>query len=113
MRIAQLQKGLIYYFSNNDYIKDYHTNYLASDSIIISDIDAEIKVLGDMRVEGAKNNLDVSSVNIVSGQNETVISNQIVVLSQLREDIKTKQEKKPKKKICISFFSILKIYSFK
>ena len=91
MRIDQLQKGLIYYFSNNDFIKDYHANYLASNITIISDINTEIEVLGDMRVEGAKNNLDVSSVNIVSGQNGTVISNQIVVLSQLREDIKTKQ----------------------
>jgi hypothetical protein len=44
-----------------------------------------------MRIEGAKNNLDVSSVNIVSGQNGKVISNQIVVLSQIREDLKTKQ----------------------
>jgi len=91
MRIDELQKGLIYYFSNNDFIKDYHANYLESNRILISDIDAEIEVLGDMRIEGAKNNLDVSSVNIVSGQNGTVISNQIVSLSQLREDIKTKQ----------------------
>ena len=89
--IDQSQKGLIYYFSNNDFITDYHTNYLASNIKIISDINAEIEVLGEMRVEGAKNNLDVSSVNIVSGQNGTVISNQIVALSQLREDIKTKQ----------------------
>ena len=89
MSIDQLQKGLIYYFSNNDFIKGYHANYLESNLILISDINAEIEVLGDMRVEGAKNNLDVSSVNIVSGQK--VISNQIVVLSQLREDIKTKQ----------------------
>ena len=91
MRIDQLQKGLIYYFSNNDFIKDYYVNYLASNITIISDINAEIEVLGDMRVEGAKNNLDVSSVNIVSGKNGRVISNQIVALSQLREDIKTQQ----------------------
>ena len=91
MLIDQLQQGLIYYFSNNDFIKDYHANYLASNIVIISDINAEIEVLGDMRVEGAKNNLDVSSVNIVSGKNGRVISNQIVALSQLREDIKTKQ----------------------
>ena len=89
--IDQLQKGLIYYFSNNDFIKDYHINYLTSNITIISDINAEIEVLGGMRVEGAKNNLDVSSVNIVSGKNGRVISNQIVALSQLREDIKTKQ----------------------
>ena len=91
MGIDQLQKGLIYYFSNNDFIKDYHINYLTSNITIISDINAEIEVLGGMRVEGAKNNLDVSSVNIVSGKNGRVISNQIVALSQLREDIKTKQ----------------------
>ena len=91
-RIDQLQKGLIYYFLNNDFIKDYHANYLESNLILISDIDAEIEVLGDMRIEGAKNNLDVSSVNIVSGKNGRVISNQIVSLSQLREDIKTKKE---------------------
>jgi len=91
-RIDQLQKGLIYYFLNNDFIKDYHANYLESNLILISDIDAEIEVLGDMRIEGAKNNLDVSSVNIVSGKDGTVISNQIVSLSQLREDIKTKKE---------------------
>ena len=90
-KIDVIQTGLVDYFENNNFIKDYHTNYLGSASIIISDIDAEIKALGDMRVEGAKNNLDVSSVNIVSGQNGKVISNQIVVLSQLREDIKTKQ----------------------
>ena len=92
MRIDELQKGLIYYFSNNDFINGYHANYLESNLILISDIDAEIEVLGDMRIEGAKNNLDVSSVNIVSGKNGRVISNQIVSLSQLREDIKTKQE---------------------
>jgi len=91
MRIDQLQEGLIYYFSNNDFIKDYHTSYLASNLTLISDINAEIEVLGSIRVEGAKNSLDVSSVNIVSGQNGTVISNQIVSLSQLREEIATKQ----------------------
>jgi len=90
-KINDIQNGLIYYFSNNDFIKSYHANYLASNITIISDINSEIEILGDMRVEGAKNNLDVSSVNIVSGQNGTVISNQIVALSQLREDIKTKQ----------------------
>jgi len=91
MRIDQLQKGLIYYFSDNDFIKDYHTNYLESNSTIISDINTEIEVLGDMRLEGAKNNLDVSSVNIIGGKNGKVLSNQIVGLCQLREAIKTKQ----------------------
>jgi hypothetical protein len=89
--IVRLQEGLIYYFSNNTFIKQYHSSYLASNNKIINDINLEIEVLKDMRIEGAKNNLDVSSVNIVSGQNGKVISNQIVVLSQIREDLKTKQ----------------------
>jgi len=89
--IVRLQEGLIYYFSNNTFIKQYHSSYLASNTKIINDINLEIEVLKDMRIEGAKNNLDVSSVNIVSGQNGKVISNQIVVLSQIREDLKTKQ----------------------
>lgn len=89
--IVRLQEGLIYYFSNNTFIKQYHSSYLASNTKIINDINLEIEVLKDMRIEGAKNNLDVSSVNIVNGQNGKVISNQIVVLSQIREDLKTKQ----------------------
>lgn len=89
--IDKLQEGLIYYFSNNNFIKQYHNSYLVSNSKIINDINLEIQVLKEMRIEGAKNNLDVSSVNIVSGKSEKVVSNQIIVLSQIREDLKTKQ----------------------
>jgi hypothetical protein len=89
--IDKLQEGLIYYFSNNNFIKQYHNSYLVSNSKIINDINLEIQVLKEMRIEGAKNNLDVSSVNIVSGKSGKVVSNQIIVLSQIREDLKTKQ----------------------
>ena len=91
-KIISIQTGLENYFDNNKFVKDHYENYLKSTIAIIGDIDAEIKVLSDMRLEGAKNNLDVSSVNIISGQTGTVISNQIVALSQLREEIKTKQD---------------------
>jgi len=89
--IDQLQKGLIYYFSNNTFIKQYHNSYLASNIEIINDINNEIVMLDNIRVVGAKNSLDVSSVNIVSGKESSVVSNQIILLSQLRENIKTKQ----------------------
>ena len=48
-------------------------------------------LLDNIRMVGAKNSLDVSSVNIVSGTESGVVSNQIILLSQLRENIKTKQ----------------------
>ena len=89
--IDPLQEGLIYYFSNNPFVKQYYNSYLTSNTEIINDINAEINMLDNIRVVGAKNSLDVSSVNIVSGKESSVVSNQIILLSQLRENIKTKQ----------------------
>jgi hypothetical protein len=89
--IDQFEEGLIYYFSNNSFIKQYHNSYLVSNTEIINDINAELEMLDKIRLVGAENSLDVSSVNIVSGKS-SVVSNQIILLSQLREDIKTKQD---------------------
>jgi len=89
--IDQFGEGLIYYFSNNSFIKQYHNSYLLSNTEIINDINAELEILDKIRLVGAENSLDVSSVNIVSGKS-SVVSNQIILLSQLREDIKTKQD---------------------
>ena len=89
--IDQLQDGLIYYFSNNPFIKQYYNSYLSSNIEIINDINNEIEMLDNIRMVGAKNSLDVSSVNIISGTESGVVSNQIILLSQLRENIKTKQ----------------------
>jgi len=89
--IDQFEEGLIYYFSNNSFIKQYHNSYLVSNTEIINDINAELEMLDKIRLVGAENSLDVSSVNIVSGK-ISVVSNQIILLSQLREDIKTKQD---------------------
>lgn len=89
--INEIQDGLIYYFLNNEFVKNYHRRYLTSCDNIIKDINHEINLLGNVRVEGAKNNLDVSSVNIVSGKDGAIVSNQIVLLSNLREEIKTNQ----------------------
>ena len=89
--IDKFEEGLIYYFSNNSFIKQYHNSYLVSNTEIINDINAELEMLDKIRLVGAENSLDVSSVNIVSGKS-SVVSNQIILLSQLREDIKTKQD---------------------
>ena len=89
--IKQLEEGLIYYFSNNTFITQYYNSYLASNIEIINNINNEIELLDNIRVVGAKNSLDVSSVNIINGKDGSVVSNQIILLTELRENIKTKQ----------------------
>ena len=89
--IDTIQKGLIFYFNNNNFIKQYHKMYKTSNNRLVDDITQEIIVLSKMRVEGAKNNLDLSSVNIISGKDDKTISNQIISLAQLREEIITNQ----------------------
>ena len=89
--IKSVQSGLIYYFNNNSFIKDYHNQYKESNELLINDIKSEMDLLSKMRIEGAKNSLDLSSVNIVSGKDDKTISNQIISLSQLKEEIRTNQ----------------------
>ena len=90
-KLSDVENGLIYYFKNNDFVRNYHAKYLESNVNLISNIENEIQLLGNIRIEGAKNNLDVSSVNIISGKEGKELSNQIVSLSHLREEIKMNQ----------------------
>ena len=90
-KILDIQNGLIFYFQNNKFVKDYYESYIESNNNLIKDIEEEIQLLSDIRIEGAKNNLDVSSVNIVSGKDGSVVSNQIILLSNLREELKVNQ----------------------
>ena len=87
--IDDVQEGLINYFNNNNFIKQYHKMYVDGNQRLIREIDKEIKVLSEMRILGAKNNLDLSSVNIISGKEDKTISNQIISLAQLKEDVIT------------------------
>ena len=87
--IDDVQKGLINYFNTNDFIKQYHKMYINGNNRLIGEIDKEIDVLSEMRLIGSKNGLDLSSVNIISGKEEKTISNQIISLAQLKEDINT------------------------
>ena len=90
--LSQISEGLIYYFENNDFVSNYYNRYLESNIKIIKDIENEISLLGNVRMEGAKNNLDISSVNIISGKEGKELSNQIVSLSLLREEININQD---------------------
>ena len=87
--IDDVQEGLLNYFDQNDFIKEYHRMYINSNNRLIEEIDQEISVLSQMRIEGAKNSLDLSSVNIISGKDDKTISNQIISLAQLKEEINT------------------------
>ncbi|MEC9209227.1 MAG: hypothetical protein VX762_02245 [Bacteroidota bacterium] len=91
-KISDIQNGLIYYFEHNEFVQNYYERYLESNINLIRDIESEIELLGNIRIEGAKNNLDVSSVNIVSGKEGEVVSNQIVLLSNLREQLKVNKD---------------------
>ena len=91
--IEDVQKGLIYYFSNNEYVSDYARKFNESSDQIIIDINREMKLLERIRIEGAKNSLDVSSsLKVINGQEKSGVSNQIILLSKFREEIKTKKE---------------------
>ena len=87
--IDDVQLGLINYFNTNDFIKQYHKMYIDGNNRLIDEIDKEINLLSEMRLIGSKNGLDLSSVNIISGKEEKTISNQIISLAQLKEDIST------------------------
>lgn len=91
-KVSEIQDGLIYYFENNDFVQNYHERYQQSNANLIRDIEAEIQLLRSVRIEGAKNNLDVSSVNVVSGKDGEVLGNQIVLLSKLREELQVNQD---------------------
>ena len=87
--IDDIQKGLIYFFNNNKFIKDYHKMYISSNLSLINEIDTEMDNLSTIRIEGAKNSLDLSSVNIISGKDDKTLSNQIISLAQFKEKTKT------------------------
>ena len=86
--ISDVQTGLMNYFNNNEFISQYHKVYVEASNRLISEIDKEINNLSDIRKKGVESSLDLSSVNIVSGKNR-VLSNQIISLAQLKEDIST------------------------
>jgi len=83
-----IKSGLIYYFENNDYISQYYKSYKQSSKTLINDINDEIKVLNQIRVETNMNSFALGSENTISGDDRR-LSNEIIALSHMREEIKT------------------------
>jgi len=90
-KIKDIKLGLIYYFGNNQYIAQYYTSYKKSCKILISDINEEIEVLNETRVESVNSSFTVAAGNTITGKNRK-LSNDIITLSHMREDIKTNLE---------------------
>ena len=86
-----IKSGLIYYFENNDYISQYYKSYKQSSRTLINDINDEIKVLNQIRVETNMNSFALGSPNTISGDDRR-LSNEIIALSHMREEIKTNSE---------------------
>ena len=87
----RIKSGLIYYFENNDYIFQYYKSYKQSSITLINDINDEIKVLNQIRVENKVNSFALGSPNTISGDDRR-LSNEIIALSHMREEIKTNSE---------------------
>ena len=80
-------------FDNNKYVSDYYKKFNEANEQIINDINHEMKLLEKIRIEGAKNSLDVSSsLKVINGQEKSEVSNQIILLSKYREEIKTQKD---------------------
>ena len=86
--IEDVQDGLIYYFNNNKYIMTYHKEYQRSSSDLLDNIDEEILMINQIRNENNSNQFSLSSNNTLSGKDRR-LSNEIIALSHIREEIRT------------------------
>lgn len=86
-----IKAGLLYYFENNQYISHYYKSYKKSSEILVNDINDEIKILNQIRVKTNNSSIAIGSPNTISGENRK-LSNEIIALSHLREEIKVNSE---------------------
>jgi hypothetical protein len=86
--IQTIEEGLIYYFEHNQYIGNYYASYKRSCKDLINDINQEIKVLNQIRGEAINSSVRFGSSNTITGKDRR-ISNEIVTLSHMREEIST------------------------
>ena len=86
--IENVQNGLIYYFNNNKYIMTYHKEYQRSSSDLLDNIDEEILMINQIRNENNSNQFSLGSNNTLSGKDRR-LSNEIIALSHIREEIRT------------------------
>ena len=86
--IENVQNGLLYYFNNNKYIMTYHKEYQRSSSDLLDNIDEEILMINQIRSENNSNQFSLGSNNTLSGKDRR-LSNEIIALSHIREEIRT------------------------
>jgi len=84
----KIESALQYYFESNQYISDYYTLYGVSCNALIDDINDEIKFINQIRAETSMKSLVLGSTNTISGDDRR-LSNEIIALSHMREEIKT------------------------
>ncbi len=89
--LKEIQIGLENYINENKFIKKYHQTYLKCNEDLIKDIDLEIRDLKENRSQGIKQNYNLSSYSILSGKNRS-LSNEIISLSHMREELITKSK---------------------
>tara|TARA_Y100000589_G_scaffold199024_2_gene187847 strand:+ start:160 stop:999 length:840 start_codon:yes stop_codon:yes gene_type:complete len=91
--IADVQEGLIYYFNNNNYVNELYQRFKKSKQRVIEDINNEMKLLQEIRLKGIVDNTNFSSsLKVVNGYEKSTINNQITILSEYREKIRTQKE---------------------
>tara|TARA_B100001115_G_scaffold166528_1_gene144852 strand:- start:71 stop:910 length:840 start_codon:yes stop_codon:yes gene_type:complete len=91
--IANVQEGLIYYFNNNNYVNELYQRFKKSKQRVIEDINNEMKLLKEIRLKGIADNTNFSSsLKVVNGYEKSTINNQITILSEYREKIRTQKE---------------------
>ena len=86
-----IESALQYYFESNQYISHYYKSYRQSCRTLINDINDEIKFINQIRAETKMNSLVLGSTNTISGDDRR-LSNEIIALSHMREEIKTNSE---------------------
>ena len=91
--IADVQEGLIYYFNNNNYVNELYQRFKKSKQRVIEDVNNEMKLLKEIRLKGIVDNTNFSSsLKVVNGYEKSTINNQITILSEYREKIRTQKE---------------------
>lgn len=89
-KTEDIQNGLMYYFENNNFVKSYYEEYKKSCANLIYDINSEISSLNEFRNGNNSGKFAVGATNILGGKSKS-LSNEIIALSHIREDIITNQ----------------------
>ena len=83
--VEEIEEGLLYYFSNNPYLKSYYEVYQERNETIIKRIDEEISSLKSARNSQTRNS-DFSSISITNDRSESRLQNQIIELYKQKQD---------------------------